>query len=273
MDFLKTFSRLFDVWYFACLLWVFKTCLALCPSDVQTYASDCFSHYKTQLKHMQKTDRTLFSGVDVENLRSLCSSYKGAILCIQSLHNECPPEKHDQIDISQILSFDGSQTDLSEICKDDTILEVYARNQNCFIIHGQYSEQCFLRDMDLNISSINDVINKPINKFCSDMKGLNSCISTNILLKCGKEAESLVHILIQASIKRSSECENSVPLSQTSSSGTSNQNRKGQTGSNSSNSVLRIGTSYTTLSMCLIYLVLKHSIRLLLEGDNHYFIC
>lgn len=44
------------------------------------------------------------------------------------------------------------------------------------------------------------------------MKSLNSCISTNIRLKCGPEAESLVDTLIRASIKRSKDCDKDVPL-------------------------------------------------------------
>lgn len=49
--------------------------------------------------------------------------------------------------------------------------------------------------------------------FCSELKSLNTCISNNTQLKCGKEAKSLVDVLIRASIKRSTECDNLVPLS------------------------------------------------------------
>lgn len=264
MDFYRSLSllKLFDVWNIVCLLCLCRTSVAACPTDVQTYANGCFVEYNTQLKHIQEHDRQFFSGVDVENLRSLCSKYESAIFCIQGLHKECPPQTSSQIDVDKLVSFDGSQTELSELCKDDKILEVYARNQNCFIIHGQYSEQCFKRAMDINISAIKDVSKKPLNQFCSDMKSLNSCISTNILLKCGKEAESLVDILLKASIKRSAECAYTVPLSQTSSSGTSNKNKNGHSGSNSGNSLWRNCTLYITVLLCLIFLVLKHSIRL-----------
>lgn len=46
------------------------------------------------------------------------------------------------------------------------IFSVYARNNNCFIQHGQYSERCFETKMKLAVSELDDVINKPLNRFC-----------------------------------------------------------------------------------------------------------
>ena len=58
--------------FFVFLFTVFRTCLSACPTDVQTYANGCVVEYNAQLKHIEEHDRQFFSGVDVENLRSLC---------------------------------------------------------------------------------------------------------------------------------------------------------------------------------------------------------
>ena len=43
-----------------------------CPGNVQVSASNCFDNYKSHFVNMQKRENTLFTGVDVEILRSFC---------------------------------------------------------------------------------------------------------------------------------------------------------------------------------------------------------
>lgn len=243
-----------DVWNLAWLFWLCRICMASCPLDVQTYTTDCFGIYNTNLDHIQMTDQTFFLGVHIEDLRLLCSSYQAAVRCVRKLHDQCSPEKHNDIRVA-LISLENTQTEPSQLCKDDNMFDVYARSQSCFTTNHDYSERCFKISMGMNVSSINQVTNKPLNQFCSELKSLNTCISNNTQLKCGKEAKSLVDVLIRASIKRSTECDNIVPLSQASSPDHNGQN-------SNSGSCLWKNYIHRTLLLCLIFLILKHSIRL-----------
>ncbi|XP_060072767.1 uncharacterized protein LOC132552598 [Ylistrum balloti] len=183
-----------------------------CPQYVKTAASNCFSDYRTQLHSLQESDHALFSGVNVELLRSFCTTYNEALRCVQQLFDNCPPEADAQITES-LKNQDayGAHEELTQLCRDDMIYEVYARNQNCLQAVGGNSERCFENIMHTTVRLMQRIDSLPLQELCGDIKELIKCIKTGVLMKCSTEAAKIVEILVKPMVRRSTQCDYSIP--------------------------------------------------------------
>lgn len=184
----------------------------VCPQYVKTAASNCFSDYRTQLHSLQESDHALFSGVNVELLRSFCTTYNDALRCVQQLFDSCPPEADAQITES-LKNQDayGAHEELTQLCRNDMIYEVYARNQNCLQAVGGNSERCFENIMHTTVRLMQRIDSLPLQELCGDIKQLIKCIKTGVLMKCSPEAAKIVEILVKPMVRRSTQCDYSVP--------------------------------------------------------------
>ncbi|KAK3101399.1 hypothetical protein FSP39_003246 [Pinctada imbricata] len=185
--------------------------MAECPSNPQRSAFSCFTEYNTQLLNMQKSRGTLFSGVDVEILRAFCSSYNRAMNCIRRLKSNCPENEQRRIDVT-LYNLEGARNELSELCGDDKIYEIYARHMTCFQSAGPYSEQCFEDIMNTTIRLMKRIDDKGLHQLCNDLHLTLRCIRSNIDLNCGKEAASLVNVLVKPMVRRSTKCDEYVKI-------------------------------------------------------------
>ncbi|KAK3103521.1 hypothetical protein FSP39_019833 [Pinctada imbricata] len=177
-----------------------------CPGNVKVAASTCFANYKQHYVNIQKRENTLFTGVDVEILRSFCSSYIDAMKCITDLKSRCASNSKFQIN-STLADFDVAVDELSSLCLNDVVYEVYARHRTCFEMNKAYSMRCFDNIMNTSVRLLRRIDHKPLDEFCGDMKKLLSCIGNNIERNCNREAASLVEKLVKPMIRRSSQCD------------------------------------------------------------------
>ncbi|OWF39324.1 uncharacterized protein LOC110465172 [Mizuhopecten yessoensis] len=183
-----------------------------CPQYVKTAASNCFGDYRTQLHSLQESDHALFSGVNVELLRSFCTTYNNALKCVQQLFDDCPPEADGQITES-LKNQDayGAHEELTQLCRNDNIYEVYARNQNCLQAVGSNSETCFENIMHTTVRLMQRIDSLPLQELCGDIKELIKCIKTGVRTKCSEEAAKIVEILVKPMVRRSTQCDYSIP--------------------------------------------------------------
>ncbi|XP_033746639.1 uncharacterized protein LOC117331828 [Pecten maximus] len=232
-----------------------------CPQYVKTAASNCFSDYRTQLHSLQESDHALFSGVNVELLRSFCTTYNEALRCVQQLFDGCPPEADAQItDSLKNQDAYGAHEELTQLCRNDMIYEVYARNQNCLQAVGSNSEQCFENIMHTTVRLMQRIDSLPLQELCGDIKQLIKCIKTGVLMKCSSEAAKIVEILVKPMVRRSTQCDYSIPSTtkksieaQVTRAPHRDKTEQYVSGDNGATTILQ---SYWSLSLTLVLLVL-----------------
>ncbi|XP_033746643.1 uncharacterized protein LOC117331829 isoform X2 [Pecten maximus] len=181
----------------------------LCPSKLKMRSFSCFGDYNTQFLNMQKSQRTLFSGVDVELLRAFCSAYMSAMSCINELRMECGKDHHQVID-GPLINLNGATEELSFMCQNDDIYEVYARHMSCYMSHGSYSERCFNDVMNTTSRFLKRVNWKSLDDLCRDLSHVLQCIKGNIGRSCGQEAASLMDVLAKPMVRSSTMCDKHV---------------------------------------------------------------
>ncbi|XP_021376520.1 uncharacterized protein LOC110465186 isoform X2 [Mizuhopecten yessoensis] len=180
-----------------------------CPSKLKMHSFSCFGDYNTQFLNMQKSQRTLFSGVDVELLRAFCSAYMSAMSCINQLKAECGEDHHHVIDVP-LINLNGATDELSFMCQNDDIYEVYARHMSCYMVHGSYSERCFHDVMNTTSRFLKRVNWKSLDDLCRDLSQVMQCIKDNIGRSCGQEAASLMDVLAKPMVRSSTMCDRHV---------------------------------------------------------------
>ncbi|KAJ8302255.1 hypothetical protein KUTeg_021242 [Tegillarca granosa] len=180
-----------SVYLFLTFFSILPFCHSSCPYNVQKESHRCFEGYNTQLTALQKSHPdTLFSGVNIEVLRSFCSAYINSMKCIQRLKTDCPRQIAT---IDQALTnLEGAQEELSELCSDDKIYEVYAMHLTCFYNEGSYSERCFRTHMNTSKNLLSHLDEQPLEMLCRNLLKTLECIQSNIAQKCGSEAGDLV---------------------------------------------------------------------------------
>ncbi|XP_060072771.1 uncharacterized protein LOC132552601 [Ylistrum balloti] len=190
---------------------IFMFCVTdgLCPSKLKMHSFSCFGDYNTQFLNMQKSQRTLFSGVDVELLRAFCSAYLSAMTCINQLRTECGKDHHHVIE-GPLINLNGATDELSFMCKNDDIYEVYARHMSCYMSHGSYSERCFHDVMNTTSRFLKRLNWKSLDDLCSDLSQVLLCIKGNIGQSCGQEAASLMDVLAKPMVRSSTMCDKHV---------------------------------------------------------------
>ncbi|KAJ8302249.1 hypothetical protein KUTeg_021236 [Tegillarca granosa] len=124
--------------------------------------------------------------------------------CIQRLKTDCPRQIAT---IDQALTnLEGAQEELSELCSDDKIYEVYAMHLTCFYNEGSYSERCFRTHMNTSKNLLSHLDEQPLEMLCRNLLKTLECIQSNIAQKCGSEAGDLVPKLVKPMVRRSTHC-------------------------------------------------------------------
>lgn len=193
------------------VLSIFMFCAVdgMCPSKLKMRSFSCFGDYNTQFLNMQKSQRTLFSGVDVELLRAFCSAYMSAMSCINQLRTDCGEDHHVVIN-KPLVNLHGATDELSYMCQNDDIYEVYARHMSCYMSHGSYSERCFNDVMNTTSRFLKRLEWTSLDDFCRDLSQMLQCIKVNIGRSCGQEAANLMDILAKPMVRSSTMCDKHV---------------------------------------------------------------
>lgn len=173
-----------------------------CTSDdIHSHATGCLEHYRAFQERHKLTGNHLFTSVDVEIIRTLCSDLKASMLCANSLKHRCSSTLHNKIDatVRPYLS-------VIELCEHDKLYEEYAMNQNC--LHGQrdVSEMCY-RQFLSNIHNKDDA--EAIHyHYCGYLSELVACVRSNFAITCGESSALLVELLVKAAVDQSYKCRN-----------------------------------------------------------------
>ncbi|KAH3876441.1 uncharacterized protein LOC127868696 [Dreissena polymorpha] len=197
---LLTFCRLNVILNAVSLL---PLCATQCPTNyrVQAATQECFREYSIQKVYVDRSERRLFSGIDIEILRAYCSAYLDAYSCVRQLMQSCPTSHHK--DIKTALASFADDPELTELCKTHRLYELYAQYMMCFSDRGKKSDWCF--DKEIN-SSVMHVYQVKVQELCNRMVSVTRCIESNIRLGCGEQAAELVHLLVKPTVPGSGQC-------------------------------------------------------------------
>ncbi|KAH3876424.1 uncharacterized protein LOC127868688 isoform X2 [Dreissena polymorpha] len=197
---LCTFCRINVFLIAVCLL---PICAALCPTSdrVQAATQECFREYSIQKVYVDRGERRLYSGVDIEILRAYCSAYLDAFNCVRQLLQSCPTSHHK--DIKAALTPFADDPELTELCKTHRLYELYAQYMICFSDRGKKSDWCFDKEIS---SSVMHVYQVDVQELCNRMLSVTRCIESNIRLGCGEQAADLVHLLVKPTVPGSGQC-------------------------------------------------------------------
>ncbi|KAH3876427.1 uncharacterized protein LOC127868695 [Dreissena polymorpha] len=197
---LLTFCRLNVILSAVCLL---PLCAAQCPTSdrVQVTTQECFRQYSIQKVYVDRSERRLYSGVDIEILRAYCSSYLEAYTCVRQLLQSCPTSYHK--DIKTALTPYADEPELTELCKTHRLYELYAQYMMCFSDRGKKSDWCFDKEINSSVMHVHQV---DVQELCNRMVSVTRCIESNIRLGCGEQAAELVHLLVKPTVPGSGQC-------------------------------------------------------------------
>ncbi|KAI0233739.1 hypothetical protein LSAT2_016006 [Lamellibrachia satsuma] len=180
---------------------------ARCPDSVKELAIACRNNYEAQAKALLG-DRTFYSGIDVETIRAICHALKRTMQCAQDLKKRCPDTQSPiDSDLSDLKS-------VAELCIYPDILEVYARNQNCFLVQGASSRSCYdayHNRQQTVLESIYKGDDTSLDRLCSLQETLLRCIRSNVRANCNDEATRLVNLLVKPSLNLSERCSDDPP--------------------------------------------------------------
>jgi len=239
----------------------------VCPDDVQVSTHACLHNYVDQLGLMQLSGVRFFTGVDVEQIRFICSWLDSSVACIRDIRDSCPESRYGQIE--DVIR---SHISVLDMCKHANIYEEYAMNQNCFARTGVSSESCYrtftstTSDLEAKLSvqqnplSLDDntadrqtsnVDDASLRLYCSRLTDLIDCVKVNIRTSCSNMAAMLANVLVRASVRQSSQCvSESTNQAVVSSSHVSDSSRMtGTKGQRSKENAERLGNSNTASSM------------------------
>jgi len=191
----------------------------VCPDDVQVSTQACLQNYEEQLSLLQQSGVRFFTGVDVEQIRYICSWLDSSVACVRDIRNSCPESAYGQI--ADVVS---PQISVLDMCKHPNIYEEYAMNQNCFARTGVSSESCYMTfvsrtsELESRISrmSSDEIQNdrqiissdseESLRLYCSRLSDLIDCVKVNIRTSCSNMAAMLADVLVRASVRQSSLC-------------------------------------------------------------------
>ncbi|XP_064633329.1 uncharacterized protein LOC135491407 [Lineus longissimus] len=169
-----------------------------CPGDIPMAVSHCMTGFDAQVQMLGEPD-TIFSGIDVESIRVMCSTYMSSMLCIAMMRKSCPAKQQEKIDskIEHVLY-------LRDLCTRQNFYELYAMHQTCFSRLRSKSSECYT-NFELNTNSIMKLAmtgNRPaIKECCRRLDVLLECVNKNVETGCGVGATSLVEDLVRPSVK------------------------------------------------------------------------
>ncbi|KAH3876431.1 hypothetical protein DPMN_000271 [Dreissena polymorpha] len=98
-------------------------CAAQCPTSdrVKATTQECLREYSIQKVYVDRSERRLYSGVDIEILRAYCSAYLEAFNCVRQLLQSCPTSHH--ADLKTALAPFADDPELTELCKTHRLYE------------------------------------------------------------------------------------------------------------------------------------------------------
>lgn len=168
-----------------------------CEDSIDSTMSECFAQY-----HALATDVHYFKGMDAETLRSICTSIKHAMRCT---HRKCPDAAKEQL----FHAIPSHVLPVMDICVHKDIIEVYARNQFCFLQTSSSSERCFnnYKAATQHLLEMAKYQHKgSIEKLCIEYSRMLECMKTTIESDCTEEALILVELLVKPSAPYSQHC-------------------------------------------------------------------
>ncbi|XP_052781082.1 uncharacterized protein LOC128217756 [Mya arenaria] len=194
-----TICRLSVVIYVVCAL---PSCVCECPTGdrVELRAQGCFRDYNLQKASVDRSDRRLFSGIDIEILRAYCSTYIASYNCVHEYLRECP-DSRPRIQAALLAYADAQE--LTDLCRTHRLYELYAQHMNCFTDRGSKSDWCFDKEINSSVQYLNPVSQEEL---CSRMIAVTRCIENNIRQGCGEQAAEIVHLLVKPVVRGSGNC-------------------------------------------------------------------
>ncbi|XP_052260744.1 uncharacterized protein LOC127864894 [Dreissena polymorpha] len=184
-------------------LWLLPLCSTKCPTSdrIQAATQECFREYSIQKVFVDRSERRLFSGIDIEILRAYCSAYLDAYSCVRQLMQSCPSSHH--ADIKTAVTPFADEHELTELCKTHRLYELYAQYMMCFSDRGKKSDWCFDKEINSSVMHLHQV---EVQELCNRLVSVTRCIESNIRLGCGEQAAELVHLLVKPTVPGSGQC-------------------------------------------------------------------
>ncbi|KAK3581252.1 hypothetical protein CHS0354_032977 [Potamilus streckersoni] len=177
-----------------------------CTEDPKDDAFSCFKDYSTQKLNLDRSERQLYSGTDVETLRAFCSSFISAMACISELIETCPADKYSDIEMA-LINFQEFETVLANLCKTEDLYEKYAQYQTCFYTRGLRSEKCFELSFNSSMTLMSSFEYLSTEEICGKLQITIDCIRRNIIQGCGHKAADLVELLVRPMVRQSNSCD------------------------------------------------------------------
>ncbi|KAH3876442.1 hypothetical protein DPMN_000284 [Dreissena polymorpha] len=184
-------------------VWLLPLCSTKCPTSdrIQAATQECFREYSIQKVFVDRSERRLFSGIDIEILRAYCSAYLDAYSCVRQLMQSCPSSHH--ADIKTAVTPFADEHELTELCKTHRLYELYAQYMMCFSDRGKKSDWCFDKEINSSVMHLHQV---EVQELCNRLVSVTRCIESNIRLGCGEQAAELVHLLVKPTVPGSGQC-------------------------------------------------------------------
>ncbi|XP_013408958.1 uncharacterized protein LOC106172692 [Lingula anatina] len=177
-----------------------------CPSSssqVREEIKSCTQNYNQHLGQLTAGPRFLYSGVDVEAIRTFCQGYDQGTRCLEFMIKMCPETK------SQVQTYLYNMTNFQELCTHPKLYEVYAMHQNCYIAQKKYSENCYRTYYTVSDDvTYNAKIGQQaaVQIVCIRLDDFLNCVKDNIFAKCGPEASTITDVLVNTALDLSQTC-------------------------------------------------------------------
>jgi len=191
-----------------------------CPSDVSHTTQHCLHTFHSLLNSLKKSGDRFITGVDVETIRLIYSSWDQAMDCVRTVSGDCSVEELNKV--SSLLS---PHVNVNQMCKHKYLFEDYAMSQHCFQRLRDKTEQCFDVFMSVSPSSSSSSSNSRQHRsasrhrvassssssssqgghhnhhhYCSRVRRLTDCVKAYVREECDRKAEELVEGLVRASL-------------------------------------------------------------------------
>lgn len=191
--------------YLIPLIAVALTAASHCPKDYYSQSNACLTDYSIQLSNIRNNQFKLLTGIDVEAIRALCSSYLKALNCIDVLKQKCNRNQKERMEMA-LINFGQTQDELNKLCKDDRIYERYALYHTCYIRASSDTDSCLNKYINKPVSIFTKLKYSSRHELCNTMKRVYNCIEVAITRKCNRNAAKLVEYLLTPMVKDSAHC-------------------------------------------------------------------
>lgn len=171
------------------------------PDEVQHQMNECLDVFQSFQESFRLTGSHLFTSVDVEIIRTLCSHLKSSMRCLRSLRDQCLSIRHR----NQFDSTLRPYVAVIELCDHHSLHEEYAMIQNCLHSQRERSELCY-GTFRSHIDRLKAPEHHHAQQFCRYLSDLVSCVRSNFASSCGDSSSFVVELLVKAAIDGSHRC-------------------------------------------------------------------